>query len=231
METPAHNWTVISLGGSLICPDGVDVAFLKGFKDLISGYAAKGRSFVIITGGGKIARQYQIALSEISTVSATDLDWVGIGALRLNGMLVSKMFGELAHPEVVNNGPDGLNGVTKSIVICGAERPGSSTDLGAVRFAQKVGATKLINLSNIDKVYTADPRTNPEATPIEKISWVEFRKMIPETWEPGLSAPFDPIASKMAEEMRLEVAVMNGKNLENLAAYLDGREFLGTVIS
>ncbi len=35
----------------------------------------------------------------------------------------------------------------------------------------------------------------------------------------------------MAQELSLEVAVMNGKNLENLSDYLDGKEFKGTVIS
>ena len=79
-------------------------------------------------------------------------------------------------------------------------------------------------------MYTADPRTNPDATKIEKISWADFRKLLPEEWKPGANVPFDPIAAKMAQEQGIEVAVMNGKNLEYLEAYLSGKEFIGTVI-
>lgn len=231
MESSAHNWTVISLGGSCIVPGKIDVEFLKGFRDLISKKVSEGHSFIIITGGGKTARTYQIALGEIGGASRDDLDWVGIGALRLNGMLVARMFGDLAHPEVVNDPFSGFASLGKRIIIGGAPKPGASTDFGSVNFAKQIGAKKLINLSNIDKVYTDDPRTNLDARPIDTIGWAEFRTMLPTEWAPGLSAPFDPIAAKAAEELGLEVAVMNGKNLENLAAYLDGREFMGTVIS
>ena len=97
--------------------------------------------------------------------------------------------------------------------------------------AVETGAKKVINLSNIDIVYTADPKTNPDAVKIEKTTWAEYRKIIPSEWTSGINAPFDPIASKHAEENGIEVAIMNGKNLKNLADYIEGREFIGTVIS
>ena len=65
----------------------------------------------------------------------------------------------------------------------------------------------------------------------EKISWKEYRELIPKEWNPGLSSPFDPIASKMAEEAGIEVVIMNGKPIDNLANYLKGEKFLGTIIS
>ncbi|HEY0979731.1 MAG TPA: UMP kinase, partial [Candidatus Paceibacterota bacterium] len=87
------------------------------------------------------------------------------------------------------------------------------------------------NLSNIDYVYTADPRTNPDAQKIENIGWADFRKLIPTEWDPGLSSPFDPVAAREAEALKLEVAVINGNNLEAFEHYLDGKPFSGTVIS
>lgn len=44
---------IISLGGSLIVPDQIDTNFLKDFKTLVLSNVAKGKKFVIITGGGK----------------------------------------------------------------------------------------------------------------------------------------------------------------------------------
>ena len=45
-----------------------------------------------------------------------------------------------------------------------------------------------------------------------------------------MNAPFDPVASKLSQEIKLKVAIMNGKDLENIGNYLDGKEFKGTII-
>ena len=119
----------------------------------------------------------------------------------------------------------------KKILVGGGWKPGHSSDGSAVALAQTLGAKKLVNLSNIDYVYTADPRKDPNAQKIEKINWVDFRKLLPEGWNPGISAPFDPIAAQMAQELNLEVVVMNGKNLVNLENYIEGKEFIGTVVN
>ena len=97
--------------------------------------------------------------------------------------------------------------------------------------AKKLGAKKLVNLSNIDYVYTADPKKDPAATKIEKIDWQDFRELIPKEWDPGLSSPFDPVAAKEAQSLHLEVAILNGGNLDEFEKYLDGAAFAGTTIS
>ncbi len=220
---------IISLGGSLIIPEEIDQEFLKSFKELIVSQIAKGKKFVIITGGGKVCRKYQNVAKEISTPSDEDLDWIGIASLKLNAELLRVVFGEYANKEVVANLADSF--VFENFVVVGsAYKPGHSTDYDAVLAAKTVGAKKIINLSNTDYVYDSDPRTNPDAKKIEKISWAEYRKLIPEEWNPGLNSPFDPIASKMAEEEGISVMTMNGKPLENLANALLGKEFQGTTI-
>jgi uridylate kinase len=118
----------------------------------------------------------------------------------------------------------------KPIIVGGGWKPGNSSDLAAVYLAKNVGATKIINLSNIDYVYDKDPKTSPDAKPISKLSWEEFKSLFGEEWNPGLNAPFDPIAALDAEVLGYEVVILNGRNIENLKAYLDGKEFIGTVI-
>ncbi len=221
---------VISLGGSLIVPDGIDTEFLSGFKKLIEEEVEKGKSFVIVTGGGKVCRRYQAAGKEIADFSQTEIDWLGIHVLRLNAEFVRMLFGALAHERVVIE-PSDLKSVTKPIVLCGAEAPGHSTDFDAVEMAVQVGAQRIVNLSNIDFVYDKDPKRFVDAVKIARISWSAFRKIIPEKWEPGLNSPFDPIAAARAQELGLEVAIMNGKPPTHLADYLTGKSFVGTVIS
>ena len=65
---------------------------------------------------------------------------------------------------------------------------------------------------------------------IEDITWTDFRKLIPETWDPGLSSPFDPIAAKEAQANGIEVACINGNDLSSLEHYLNEEPFIGTRI-
>lgn len=222
----------MSVGGSLIVPDQIDSDFLKTLKTFIDTQTAIGRYFIIIAGGGRTARNYQDAAAKVAELKNEDLDWMGIHATRLNGHLLRTIFRDTAYPEVITN-PDDILDVPKNnkVVVAAGYRPGCSTDLRAVQIAQRVGAKKVINLSNIDYVYTADPRTDPAATKIETISWTDFRALIPTDWDPGLSAPFDPIAAKEADETDIEVAIINGDKPEELTNYLDGKEFVGTLIS
>lgn len=227
-----HETIVMSVGGSLIVPDQIDTEFLSTFKKFVEAEIAEGRRFIIIAGGGRTARNYQDAAAAVAELATDDLDWMGIHATRLNGHLLRTIFRDSAHRVMLTN-PDEILDVPKDekVVIASGYRPGSSTDLRAVQIAELVGAKKVINLSNIDYVYTDDPRTNPDAKRIENISWGEFRALIPSEWDPGLSAPFDPIAAKAADEKEIEVAIINGNKPDALTDYLHGKEFIGTKIA
>ncbi|MFA6300829.1 MAG: UMP kinase [Candidatus Paceibacterota bacterium] len=220
---------IISLGGSLIVPEEIDIDFLKDFKKLILSETAKNKKFFIITGGGKICRKYQSAATELSNPSSEDLDWIGIASLKLNAELLRVIFGEDAHGKVISD-PSSQFSFDKPIVIGSAFGPGRSTDWDAVEGAKNLGAKKIINLSNTDYVYDSDPEINPNARKIEQISWEGYRALIPSEWSPGLNSPFDPIASKIAEEEGMTVVMLNGKPVDNLAKYLKGENFLGTII-
>lgn len=220
---------VISLGGSLIVPDEVDTDFLKSFTVTIKDYVSKGFNFWIITGGGKICRRYNDFLKEVTNPSNEDLDWLGIGATRLNAELVRLCFGDLAYDKVVLD-PDIIPKTNSSIIIGGGWKPGNSSDLAAIHSAKSLGAKKIMNLSNVDYVYDSDPKKNKDAKAIKNISWEDFRKIIPKEWGPGINSPFDPIAAMESERLGFEVVILNGKNIENLKNYLDGKEFIGTTI-
>lgn len=224
-----NNKIVISLGGSLIVPDGVDVPFVKSFVALIKDYVAQGFSFLIITGGGKICRDYDESLKQITEPTNEDLDWLGIAVTRANAEFIRICFGELAFKKIVLD-PDFIPETNRPIIVGGGWKPGNSSDLAAVRCAKSIGAIKIINLSNIDYIYDKDPKINPDAKPIDKISWIDFMLLFPNDWVPGRNIPFDPIASCEAETLGQEVVILNGKNIENLKSYLDNNQFVGTVI-
>lgn len=227
-----REYVVVSVGGSLIVPEGIDTDFLKNLRALLLRKIATGTSFYIIAGGGRLSRNYQEAVKEVRAGDFTqeDSDWLGIHATRLNAQLLRSVFIEDAQARIVKNPTKGLR-PTKSIIVGAGWKPGNSTDYCAVMAAKKLGAKKLVNLSNIDYVYTADPRKDPEAKKIEQIGWSDFRELIPKEWDPGLSSPFDPVAAKEAHASRLEVAIINGNKLDEFEKYLDGESFAGTIIS
>lgn len=228
---PDMETIVMSVGGSLIVPDKIDTTFLTNLKRFIESEVADGsRRFIIIAGGGRTARAYQDAAADVAELTRDDLDWLGIHATRLNGHLLRTIFKESAYRVMITNPDEILDAPKEKVVIASGYRPGASTDLRAVQIAEKLGSKKVVNLSNTDYVYTDNPKTNPDAEKITDITWSEFRKLIPDEWDPGLSSPFDPIAAKEAEANDIELANINGADLTELSNYLNKKEFVGTRI-
>ena len=226
---------VLSVGGSIVAPEGPDVEFVKKFVSMVKEYlsAHKDDKLIFVVGGGGPARIYQNAFRQVTDTPAdkgTDAaDWIGIMATRLNAQFVKASFGDLCKEAVVTD-PTAAKDFTGSILLAAGWKPGFSTDNDAVLLAEKFGAKTVVNLSNIEKVYTDDPRKNPDATPIDEISWADFRKIVGDEWTPGKNCPFDPIASKKAQELGLKVICAGGKNLENIKAILEDRDYVGTTI-
>lgn len=222
--------TIISLGGSLIVPDQINTHFLKNFKDLILKHLRKGRRFFIITGGGKTARVYQKAADEVGALTKEDLDWLGIHSTRLNAHLIRTIFRREAHKRIITNPRNHKEPFGEKIMVAAGWRPGWSTDYIAVSLARKYGIQNIINMSNIDYVFDKDPKLHQNAQRIEQISWPEFRKIVGNKWDPGLNLPFDPVASRLAERLKLKVMILNGHNLRNLSRLLNDEPFKGTTI-
>lgn len=189
-----------------------------------------------MAGGGWTARLYQDAANKVIKLADDDKDWLGVHSTRLNAHLIKTIFRAHAHPRI-NKNPMTKEDLKKhftrgeKIMVAAGWRPGWSTDYVAVILAERLGAKTIINLSNIDYVYDKDPAKHKDAEKIKNISWQNFRKLVGNKWDPGLNAPFDPVASREAEKIGLEVMIMNGKKLNNLKNYLEGKNWKGTVIS
>jgi uridylate kinase len=210
----------------------VDESFLKQFVELIREEltADEKRRFIFVVGGGGPARTWQRAYRNISPGGPDEMaDWIGIMATRLNAQLVRAVMGEWCSQDVVTD-PTQVNPFTGKVLVASGWKPGFSSDYDAVLLAERFHADAVINLSNIEQVYTDDPKTNPQAKPIDKISWEEFRKIVGDEWTPGKNVPFDPVASRHAAKIGLKVICAAGKDLANLKKILSGGEFRGTTI-
>jgi uridylate kinase len=224
--------TVISLGGSIVAPENPDSDFLRSFVALIREFLEQDekRRFILVVGGGGPARSWQNAYRQVVDKNSDDqADWIGIMATRLNAQLLKAIMGDWCPQEVVID-PTQVGPFVGRILVAAGWKPGFSTDYDAVLLAERFQADRVINLSNIAKVYTDDPKKNPAAKPIDQISWADFRSIIGDQWVPGKNVPFDPVASRHAAKIALPVVCAAGKDLDNVRNILLNRPFVGTRI-
>lgn len=215
---------VISLGGSVIIPQDVDVKFLSEFAKMIKELSKK-HQFSIVCGGGSTARIYAGAAMKLG-VNEYNSHEIGTQATLLNAFLMSKVLdGEFTpgHPE------ETAKKFGKKIVVSGGYKPGWTTDIDAAIIAKTIKADALINITNVDHVYDSDPKVNPNAKKIEKISWNDFMKLPAMERKPGAHFVFDPEAAEICMKSEIKVFVV-GKDTSNLKNCLEGKKFIGTTI-
>lgn len=210
---------VLSLGGSLINPGTIDVSYLKRFREFILGGDDK---FIVVCGGGALARQYMSASRAVRPSMAPD--WFGIEATCMNAGLVRALFSPrgsvFREPRKVR--------FSKVLCACGW-KPGFTSDGDAVLWAVKNGVDTVFNLTDVDYVYDKDPKYR-SARPLKELSWRAYLALFGD-YSPGMHAPFDPVASRIARKNKVRVVILDGRKLNNLRRAIDGEDFVGTVIS
>jgi uridylate kinase len=240
-STSLRAYTVIHLGGSIVVPHisdqgGMNIPFLKKFQTFLKKEVRKGRRFIIVIGGGKTARAYQKAASQLVGVRAEDLDWLGIHAIRINAHLLRSIFYKEAYPVVIDHDPfpkevETMKRSAKNLFFASGWTPGWSTDYIAVELARKFGVKEVIIAKDTPFVYDKDPGKYADAKPIEALSWKTYKRLIPKTWSPGLSSPVDPVATRLAERVGITAKILQGTNLQNFQKAISGKSFQGTIIA
>lgn len=218
---------ILSLGGSLVAPNEIDIGFLKSFRYSLQKYLKDNRFFILV-GGGKIARNYQKALLEFGAKNS-NRDWIGINVTRLNAEIIKQMFSGDSYSKIITD-PNKKIKTNKNIIVGAGYKPGWSTDYVSVLIAKTYGIKTIINLTNVDYVYDKNPSHFSDAKPLERIDWKSFERIVGDKWLPGLSMPFDPRASKLAAKLKIKVIMLNGKNLERIEDFLNNKPFIGTTI-
>jgi len=109
---------------------------------------------------------------------------------------------------------------------------GDNDTLAAI-VAESIGADKLILLSDIDGLYTADPHTNPDATLIHKATVVDdaIFSLAGGSGKLGTGGMVTKLlAAKICLACGCDMIITNGNDPANLYAVLDGKE-VGTTFT
>ncbi len=221
---------VISIGGSILVPDEVDIIYARHLAELVNDISDSCQ-ISIVTGGGRLARKY-IRHARDSGASEIFCDLIGINATRLNARLLSAVIGEKATREPPRDFIGALKALDLGkIVVMGGTHPAHSTDAVSALLAEYITADVLINATNVDGIYDKDPEKHTDAIMYEKLSSEKLVDMI-KSYSAGAGQYelVDILAVKIIQRSNLKTIFLNGRNLENLRNAIEGKEFTGTLI-
>ncbi len=108
------------------------------------------------------------------------------------------------------------------IFACGTGNPFFSTDTGAALRAAEIHADALLCAKNIDGVYDSDPRKNPDAKKLDKITYMDVIKR-------GLQA-MDTTAISLCMENNIPIVAFALNEKDSIVKVVKG-EKIGTIIS
>lgn len=221
----------LSLGGSLIFnKDEINIKFLSDFKRIIL-KNSKNYKFIIVCGGGKIARMYIDGLKLIGANERLQ-SFAGISVTRTNARFLSYFFGnenQEGIPSKIEEVEKMLK--NKSIIFCGAleYHPNQTSDSTASEIAKHF-KTEFINITNVEGMFSKNPMTNKDAKFIPAISWKEFNKAaLKIEFKPGMHFVLDQKASKIIMDNKIKTYII-GDKIKNLDNLLNKRKFKGTII-
>jgi uridylate kinase len=218
---------ILSVGGSIVAPEYPDTEFVKEFVKMIKDYLSNNKDdkLILVIGGGGPARIYQKAFREVADISETSevdaADWIGIMATRLNAQFIKASFGELCQNDVVTDPTIPLT-FSGRILLAAGWKPGFSTDNDAVLLAEKFNADTVVNLSNIEKVYTDDPRKNPNAKRYAKLT---YQDILNEKLE-----VMDQTAASLCNDSDIDVIVFDMNKSGNIKQIMIDPS-IGTIVS
>jgi uridylate kinase len=222
----------LKVGGSVLCPtESPDMGFVGRLAETLKRLAAEHR-FVVVAGGGRLARKMIADARKRGVDSRDELHQLGIEAARKNAAVLIKALGDSAFPEV----PGNEEGVRRAfgngkIVVAGGFRPGQTTDAVTMQSAEAVGADLVVIGTDVRGVYTEDPKKNRDARFISHISVSQLLDLVEtESVEPGAKTIIDPVAVGVMQKTGLKSIVLDITDLKNLENAIEGRDFEGTVI-
>ncbi|KPM49083.1 uridylate kinase [Jiulongibacter sediminis] len=204
------------------------VKFAKEIKKVVDA----GVEIAIVIGGGNI---YRGATAD-SGIDRTQGDYMGMLATVINGMAIQSVLEnhdiqtrllsaikmeQIAEPFIRRRAIRHLEKGRVVIFGAGTGNPFFSTDSGGALRANEIEADVLLKGTNVDGVYTADPRKDPNAVKYDEISFTDAINK-------GLKV-MDKTAFTLCQENSLPIIVFDMNGEGNLLKVVSG-EKVGTLV-
>ena len=222
----------LCLGGSVLAPLGLDLACFRKAARVLKELKARGHEVLVVVGGGELARVYIRAARELGA-SDEVCDELGIAVTRLNARLLVSALGELAGREPASTLEAALELLQAGkIPVLGGTSPGQTTDAVAAQLAEASGSELLVYISDVDGVYTSDPKLDPNAKKLERLTAGELERIASSTkFKPGVRTIVDPLAAKLIARAGIKTLFLGKHELGRLCEVLEGAPHSGTAVT
>ena len=219
---------VVSVGGSVLIPGNNDSDYIARLARMLTS-VKDAVQLAVVCGGGRTARYYASTGRELGG-DTRQLDIMGIGATRLNAQLLGVALGDM--PDRVPETAEETAEASKPgrVVVMGGTEPGHTTDAVSMMVARAMGADRVVNATAVDAVYTADPRKDPNAQKIPRMTIERLGELVYKEHDASASSVFDPLGVEIARESRIDISMVDGRNLEELRKAILGEPFEGTFV-
>ena len=221
---------VVSIGGSVLIPGKDDPVYIERLADILK-QVSKKVQILVVCGGGRIARYYIETGGELKGTTYQK-DMLGIGATRLNAQLLAISLGDLSSIDIPSTAEEAAGrSSSENIIVMGGTVPGHTTDAVAAMVAKELRADRIVNATSVDAVYSDDPKKNPNAKRFSKLSIDELGKIVYTEHGAGKSSVFDPLGIKIAKEEKIDIMIVDGRDLDELKNAVLGKGIKGTFIN
>lgn len=219
-------------GGSTFNPEDIEIDTVEEIAKVLKEIREKDHEVLVTVGGGTTAKKY-IELGKKLGASHKELDQIGIKVTRINARLLISALGDLAGEEPPHNFEKALRIMLKEkIPVVGGTTPGHTTDAVAAELARNSDSDLLIFFTDVDGVYTSDPKKEEGAEKIDIMSTSEIAKLMSKMeFEPGMTAIIDPLAAEILEQGKIRTLVLGKGEISRLLEIIEGSEHHGTEIT
>ncbi len=219
---------VVSIGGSILVPGSNDSEYIARLAEMLK-EASKEVRLAVVCGGGKTARYYAETGRELGG-DTYQLDILGIGATRLNAQLLGLALGNMPLKVPETAAETAAMAEPGKIAVMGGTEPGHTTDAVAMMVGSEMDAVRVVNATSVDAVYTDDPRKNPDAVKISEMTIERLGEIVYKEHGASKSSVFDPLGVKIAAEKKIDIMIVDGRNLDELRNAILGKKFNGTFV-
>ena len=235
-DPPRFRRILLKLSGEALMGSGtfgIAPEILHGLSQEIAAINAMGVEIALVVGGGNIFRGINapegmdrvaadhmgMLATLINSLALQDsLESVGVTTRVLSALEIR----QVAEPFIRRRALRHLEKGRVVILAAGTGNPYFSTDTAAALRAMEVKAEVLLKATKVDGVYTADPKTNPNAVFLPRVGWQE-------ALERGLRV-MDSTAISLCMDNKLPIIVFNIRVPGNIRRILVGEE-VGSVVS
>lgn len=210
---------------------GIDFEKLLNVADVIKECISAGAEIAIVVGGGNFWRGRSNTMMDSTTSDHIGMLGTTMNALALNDALIQKgvesrvqtsiEMRQIAELYIRNRALKHLNKGRVVIFGCGTGSPFFSTDTAAALRAAEIKADIILKATNVDYVYTKDPR---KYTDFEAIKETSHHRVIKDKLK-----VMDLTAISLCMENNIPIRIFNIDNLDNLRKAINGEE-IGTII-